>query len=85
MNVVATKGEDDVRVDGCGGIVMLTPMTARARRWVEKRVSFEPWQVQGASVVIDHRYAEDIARAMRRRGFVVGRQGGRVQGGHPDD
>jgi hypothetical protein len=56
----------DFRGDDHGPIVALTPLSARARKWVDRRVVSEPWQWQGATLMIDPRYAAEIVSAPKR-------------------
>lgn len=43
-----------------GTIVLITPLTARAKTWIKEHVCSESWQWMGGGLVVDHRYADDI-------------------------
>ena len=42
----------------------LTPLTERAQKWVDENVNFEPWQLLGLTIVLEHRYIDEILEAM---------------------
>jgi hypothetical protein len=66
------KRKPDVQVTGSMGFYQFHVRTARAWRWVERKVQLDAWQISGQSFVCDDtRMAQDIAAAMQRAGFEV--------------
>ena len=64
--------EADFLVANCGGMVALTPMTAKAREpCSDGTISFESWQVMGGSIMVDHRMADDLVEHLRDDGFTI--------------
>jgi hypothetical protein len=48
----------------CGNITSITAKTKKAAKWINDNVYFEAWQVQGRSIMVDSRMAEDIIEAI---------------------
>ena len=46
----------DLRVDIHGTIVLLTPLTAKAGRWIDDNVEIESWQRFGDVIAVEPRY-----------------------------
>lgn len=61
----------DVFVNDTGSIVMFMPMSAEARQWFDDNVASEGWQWLGASLGVDHRYADDLIHGLQGDGFSV--------------
>ena len=60
----------DVHVRNCGSIFLLTPLTDPAREWVKEHVQDDAtWW--GASLVVEHRYVEDILHGMSNEDFTM--------------
>lgn len=68
-----TKGETqpDVSVANHGTLFTFTPLTERAKEWMEENVQSEPWQWLGNSLTVEHRYAGELANGMVEHGLVV--------------
>jgi len=47
-----------------GTVVFITPISETARQWVDENLSLEAWQYLGDGFGIEHRYADEIIRAM---------------------
>lgn len=43
-----------------GSMMNITPLTAKARKWIDKNLETEPYQWFGLTLCIDRRYFEDI-------------------------
>ena len=63
----------NVTIEDYGSIVLLTPMNARTRKWVDDHVATEPWQWMGASLTVDPRYVLSLLDRMEADGFTVER------------
>lgn len=63
--------QPDVIVSNEGTVVLFRPMTKRARAWVDGNVQAEPWQWFGDALVVEHRYAADLAQGMRDDGLLL--------------
>ena len=61
----------DVEVSGGGTVFLITPLTAKARRWVAENVNVEPWAKLGDGFAAENRQARDIAAGMQAAGLVV--------------
>ena len=63
----------DFDLDDEGSFFLLTPRTEEAQDWVEDCLSDDPNDVQyyGRSVVIEHRYVEDIVDAILLDGLTI--------------
>lgn len=55
----------DVMVDDLGTVVRFEPMNARAKRWIKRHCCYEPWQVHGFILSVEHRFAWDIIKEMK--------------------
>lgn len=55
----------DVRVDAAGSIVVITPLTASGREWLDEHIESESWQWYAGGLCVDHRYAANIVHGMR--------------------
>ena len=62
---------NDIHVDRMGSIVGLTPLTHKARRWLEDNCQIEDWQQTGATINVDVRMAVDILDGMEAAGFII--------------
>jgi len=61
----------DVFVTCEGSIFLFTPLTPRATEWICANVQPNA-QWLGNALVVEHRYAAELAAAMRRAGLVLG-------------
>jgi hypothetical protein len=60
----------DVTVSNEGTLFLFRPLTSEARAWIEENVSEES-QWFGDSLVVEHRYARDLAAGMIDAGLNV--------------
>jgi hypothetical protein len=67
----AKEAPPDVLVANAFTTFVFTPLTARAKQWVEANVQSEPWQWLGASRVVETRFAWGIAQGMKDAGLVL--------------
>lgn len=61
----------DVEVNDQGSIILLTPRTERAKEWFKENIQAEPWQWFGASLSVDHHYADDLIQGLQSEGMNV--------------
>jgi hypothetical protein len=71
--VIATndKPKPDVNVDRHGTVASITPLTQRAREWVEENVKTEGWQWQGPTFTVESAYVDEIVAGMTQAGLRV--------------
>lgn len=65
-----TKQETDVTVEGGGSIFLFRPHTDAARDWIEQHVQDDAQWI-GGGLVVEHRYAHDLADGMLQDGLNV--------------
>lgn len=70
VNRVTGKVDVDVLVRNEGSIYLFQPLTPRAKEWICANVQPKA-QWFGTSLVVEHRYAADLAAAMRADGLVL--------------
>lgn len=56
-----------------GTVVTFTPEGDFEYEWLTLNVESEPWQWLGKSLVVDHRFAEDLIDGVQGAGFVIER------------
>src|ERR1017187_822643 len=61
----------DLRVDTHGTVVLLTPLTAKARRWIDDNVEIEPWQLFGDVIAIEPRYVSGLIAGAIQDGLEI--------------
>jgi len=61
----------DVLVRNEGSIFLFQPVTSRAKTWIAEHVQPDT-QWFGDALVVEHRYAVELAAAMRDTGLVLG-------------
>lgn len=61
----------DVYVGNEGSVFTFQPATDTARQWIDENVEAEGWQWLGNTLVVDHRFAQDLAQGMIDAGLVV--------------
>lgn len=54
----------DVFVQDEGTVVAFEPRTRAASDWIDEHVQAESWQFVGGALVVDHRFARDLAAGM---------------------
>lgn len=47
-------------------MIIITPVTEKAKKWVNKHVNIESWQWLGDGFAVDNRYAQDLLSGMKR-------------------
>jgi hypothetical protein len=57
-------------VEDHGSIVLIRPLTSDVKAWLEANVNPDA-QWFGRALVIEHRYAEDLALALINEGFAA--------------
>ena len=50
----------DLAVEPHGSVVLLVPVTAAGRAWVEENVLVEPWQMLGEKIAMEPRYVAGV-------------------------
>ena len=64
--------EVDFVVVSRGGVVAVTPISADANKACDAGlIDYEEWQLQGATIMLDHRMADDLICCLKDDGFVV--------------
>lgn len=64
--------EIDFLVANCSSMVAVTPISAHANKAVDAGlIEYEEWQLQGATIIVDHCMADDLIRRLKDDGFVV--------------
>jgi hypothetical protein len=61
----------DVVVENHGDVFLFHPLTANAERWMEENVSSEGYHANWPILVVEHRYAFDLAQGMQQAGLAV--------------
>ena len=51
----------DIRFENEGAVMLVQPLTERARQWIQDNTSTEPWQWLGRNLGVEPRYALAIA------------------------
>jgi hypothetical protein len=60
----------DVRVENHGTLFLFYPLTPAAEEWIAEHVSDDA-QFWGPALVVEHRYARDLAAGMTGDGLTV--------------
>lgn len=60
----------DVKIERAGSLFMFQPLTDAAKEWLKENVS-EDSQWFGGRLVVEHRYAMDLAEGMKSEGMIV--------------
>jgi hypothetical protein len=61
----------DIEVENHVAIFIFRPLTAVAENWIEENVSREGFHPDWPTLVVEHRYAADLAEGMNRDGLVL--------------
>ena len=61
----------DLRVDTHGTVVLLTPLTAKARRWIDNNVEIEPWQLFGDVIAVEPRCVDGLIAGAIQDGLEI--------------
>lgn len=54
----------DITVQRDSSLFIFTPHTPAAQEWLTDNVESEPWQWLGASLVVERRFAADLAQGL---------------------
>lgn len=65
------RNKADVSVSNHGTLFLFTPISERAKKWVEENVPLESWQWLGNGFSVEHRYAGNLAEGMKRDGLIL--------------
>ena len=65
------QSKPDVQISNHGGFFLFSPLTKAAREFITNYVVNEETQMYGESVVVEHRYAWDLAEGMKNDGLIV--------------
>ncbi len=72
MTLCNARAEADFLVADYGSMVALTPISADANKACDVGViAYEPWQLMGGSIMVDHRMADDLIQHLRDDGFTI--------------
>lgn len=63
--------EADFLIESHGSIFGFTPLNASARAWLDTHTNAEGWQYMGASLMVEHRYAMQLADGIQEAGYRV--------------
>ena len=61
----------DVRIQNEGSILLFHPLTEAAEQWMREHVLSDEAQFFGKALVVEHRYAADLAEGMVNDGLEV--------------
>lgn len=67
----STQSKADVLVENHGSILTFQPLTRRAEEWIKEHISTEGFHPNWPTLVVEHRYAGDLATGMQTAGLVV--------------
>lgn len=52
-------------------ILVMTPLTRKAKAFVKKHVTAEPWQIMNDGILCEPRQGIDLCNALRGHGFAL--------------
>jgi virulence-associated protein VagC len=55
----------NIEVRDEGTVVLITPVSKQAKKWIDENVQVESWQWLGQGFAVDHRCAEDLLEGMQ--------------------
>ena len=61
----------DIRIENAGSVVLIRPMTAAGKAWVEKNVQAEDWQHFGGAIAAEPRTVQAVIDGMQADGLEV--------------
>ena len=61
----------DIQIENTGSIVLIRPMTAAGRKWVEEHVQAENWQWIGGAIAAEPRTVQAVVDGMKADGLEV--------------
>lgn len=59
----------DIQVENGGTLFLFRPLTDKAKQWLDENVQAESWQWYGPALVVDHRYAVELALGAQKDGL----------------
>ena len=59
-----------MKIKDDGSVVLFTPGNDQEMKFMKEALDTEPWQWLGKSLVVDHRYAEDLVELFAEEGFL---------------
>jgi hypothetical protein len=65
------KATPDVLVHNEGTVFLFNPLSARAKKWIEKNVETESYQWFGTTLVVEYKFAWGLAEGMKDAGLVL--------------
>lgn len=68
LDKTAQSDTPDVLVTFDGSLFLFEPRTDAAREWLEEHTDGQWW---GGALVVEHRYAHDLASGLKQDGLVV--------------
>jgi hypothetical protein len=63
--------EVDILIEGGGSIYIFRPLSDFARSWIEENVSRDGFHPDWPTLVVEHRYAGNLAAGMQGDGLVL--------------
>jgi hypothetical protein len=70
MEAITMSNRTDVSVENHGSIVLFRPLTPKASAWIDENVQDDA-QYFGSALVVEPRYAGDLAQGMVNDGLAV--------------
>lgn len=64
------EGQVDVVVENHGTLFLFRPVSDQGKQWIEANVQDDA-QYMGDALVVEHRYARDLAAGMQAEGLVL--------------
>jgi hypothetical protein len=62
----------DLQFENSGGVCILQPLTPKGRKWIQKHVAFESWQLVGSTgIAVDHRMVGDLQSQATAFGLII--------------
>ena len=59
------KTNTDIKIEDCGTIVMITPISRKGKKWVKENMQYESWQALGNGIASDPRMAQNVIEGMK--------------------
>lgn len=70
----AATASPDVLVSNHGSVVGFVFMSPAAQDWRDESMAWEPWQVMGGAIMVDHRMAQAILAGLADAGLSLGEE-----------
>lgn len=61
----------DARIDRCGTVSLVQPLTPEGREWVQANLIVEDWQMMGGGIAVEPRMIPIIVDQMSEAGLTV--------------